>query len=181
MMRTVVLGLGLLGSISAWAVDISVCYNYGCASQARVDFSSQQIRKLRQLFKSATTPAAERSAIAKAIGLFEQFAGKQTPTWRDKGGNVNDDGADGRMDCIDHSTNTTTYLRLLERLGLLRFHTVLGRVERAPLIVNVHWAAHIVDRTTGQEYAVDSWFYDNGWPAVIYPLQDWLKGASPDV
>jgi len=181
MMRAVVLSLGLLSSIPAWAVDISVCYNYGCASQARVDFSPQQIRKLRQLFKSVTTPAAERSAIAKAIGLFEQFSGKQTPTWRDKGGNVNDDGADGRMDCIDHSTNTTAYLTLLERLGLLRFHTVLGRVERAPLIVNEHWAARIMDRATQQEYAVDSWFYDNGHPAVIYPLQDWLKGASPDV
>ena len=179
MMRAIVLSLGLLGGIPAWALDATICYNYGCASHAKVDFSSQQIRKLRQLFKGAATPAAERSAIAKAIGLFEQFAGKQTPTWRDKGGNVNDDGVDGRMDCIDHSTNTTAYLTLLERLGLLRFHTVLGRVERAPLIVNEHWAARIMDRTTQQEYAVDSWFYDNGQPAVVYPLQDWLSGASP--
>lgn len=28
---------------------------------------------------------------------------------------------------------------------------------------------------------VDSRFYDNGQPAVIYPLPDWLRGASPDV
>lgn len=179
MMRAIVLSLGLLGSIPVWALDATICYNYGCASQAKVDFSSQQIRKLRQLFENAATPAAERSAIANAIGLLERFAGKQTPTWRDKGGNVNDDGADGRMDCIDHSTNTTTYLKLLEQLGLLRFHSVLTRVERAPLIVNVHWAAHIMERTTRQEYAVDSWFYDNGQPAVVYPLQDWLSGASP--
>ncbi len=59
---------------------------------------------------------------------------------------------------------------------------VLGRrAERAYPIVNLHWTAHIVDRTTQQEYAVDSWFYDNSQPAFIYPLQDWLKGASPDV
>lgn len=181
MMRAVVLSLGLLGSLPAWAVDVSICYNYSCASQAKVDFSPQQIGQLRRLFKTATTPAAERSAIAQAIGLFEHYAGEQTPTWRDRGGNINDNEADGRMDCIDHSTNTTTYLKLLERLGLLRFHRVLDPVERAPLIVNVHWAAHIMDRTTRQEYAVDSWFHDNGQPAVIYPLQDWLSGASPNV
>lgn len=180
MIRTAILSLGLLISLPAWAVDISICYNYSCATQARVDFNSQQIARIRQLFKDASTPAAERRAIANSIGLFEKFAGEQTPTWRDKGGNINDDGVDGRMDCIDHSTNTTTYLTLLERLGLLRFHTVLERVERAPWIVNVHWAAHIQDITTRQEYAVDSWFYDNGHPAVIYPLQDWLKGASPN-
>lgn len=181
MIRAAIMSLGLLICLPAWAMDVSICYNYGCATQAKVDFSSQQLDSIRLLFKNAATPDAERSAIANAIGLFERFSGEQTPTWRDKGGNVNDDGVDGRMDCIDHSTNTTTYLNLLEQLGLLRFHTVLKRVERASLIFNVHWAAHILDITTRQEYAVDSWFYDNGHPAVIYRLQDWLKGASPDV
>lgn len=134
MMRAVVLSLGLPSSIPAWGVDTSVCYNYSCASQAKVDFSSLQMRKLRQLFKTATTPDAERSAIANAIGLFGRFAGEQTPTWRDKGGNINDNETDGRMDC-----------------------------------------------STRQEYAVDSWFYDNGQPTTIPPLHDWLSGASPDV
>lgn len=181
MIRTATLSLGRLICLPAWAMDVSICYNDSCATQAKVNFSSQQLDSIRVLFTNAATQGAERSAKANAIGVFERFASEQTPTWRDKGGIVNDDGVDGCMNCIDHSTNTTMYLDLLEQLGLLRFHTVLKRVERAPLIFNVHWAAHILDITTRQEYAVDSWFYDNGRPAVIYPLQDWLKGACPDV
>lgn len=181
MMRAVVILLTLFAVLPAHALEARICYNYSCASQAGVNFSAKQIHLIRQQFLRAKTPAAERDAIARAIGGFERFAGEQTPTWRDKGGNINDDGADGRMDCIDHSTNTTTYLRLLARAGLLRFHRVLEPVQRAPLIINLHRAARILDRTTRQEYAVDSWFYDNGQPAAIYPLQDWLRGASPDV
>ncbi|BBP04935.1 hypothetical protein TPL01_26360 [Sulfuriferula plumbiphila] len=181
MMRVAALGIGLVSTVPAWAVTANVCYNCSCARHANVNFSVRQMHALRQLFKCATTPPAERSAIANAIGQFERFAGEQTPTWRDKGGNANDDGADGRLDCIGDSTTNTTYLRLLQRLGLLRFHALLAPVERAPLIVNVHWATHIMDRTERQEYAVNSWFYDNSQPAVISPLQDWLSGASPDV
>lgn len=180
MMRTAALLIACWFAVPVYAVEAVVCYNYSCANQARVDFSHKQILWLRQQFLRVNGPATERQAIARAIGWFERFTGEQTPTWRDKGGNTADDAADGRMDCIDHASNTTTYLRLLERFGLLRFHQVLEPVERAPMLLNAHWAAHILDRTDQQEYAVDSWFYDNGLPAVIYPLQDWLRGASPN-
>ena len=30
-------------------------------------------------------------------------------------------------------------------------------------------------------FVVDSWFVDNGQPAVILPLAEWKKGAGPDV
>ena len=32
---------------------------------------------------------------------------------------------------------------------------------------------------TGQKYAVDSWFEDNGHPAHIVPLIEWKKGWKP--
>ncbi len=32
---------------------------------------------------------------------------------------------------------------------------------------------------SGQSYAVDSWFHDNGVPAEIVPLPDWLSGWMP--
>jgi len=87
---------------------------------------------------------------------------------------------DGRMDCIDESTNTTSYLRLLESKGWLRFHRVLEPVRRAPLLINDHWAARIVETQTSREFAVDSWFFDNGRPAFVAPLEEWHKGASPE-
>jgi hypothetical protein len=139
-----------------------------------------QLHQVRALFHRLPDAAAERAAIASAIGMFETFAGQQTPTWADKGGNENDDGVNGRMDCIDHSTNTTTYLRLLESEGWLKYHRVLDPVKRAPLLVNIHWAARIAEKRSGREYVVDSWFFDNGHPAAIFPLEDWLDGAKPD-
>jgi hypothetical protein len=48
------------------------------------------------------------------------------------------------------------------------------------LIFNTHWNAVIVDHGNGDEFAVDSWFLDNGQPPIIQPLNDWLSGRSID-
>jgi hypothetical protein len=173
--------LWLAGSaLIARADEVTICYNYGCAAKAVVELRGLQLHQIRALFHRLPDAAAERAAIASAIGMFETFAGQQTPTWADKGGNENDDGVNGRMDCIDHSTNATAYLRLLESEGWLKYHRVLDPVKRAPFLVNIHWAARIAEKQSGREYVVDSWFFDNGHPAAIFPLEDWLDGAKPD-
>lgn len=33
----------------------------------------------------------------------------------------------------------------------------------------------------GERYVVDSWFVDNGEPAVVLPLAEWLSGGGPNV
>jgi len=170
-----------LWSLPATAADISICYNYGCAVKAEITISNKQQVQIGQLFANVPDAQSERTAIALAIGLFETFAGEQTPTFRDKGGNENDDGVDGRMDCIDHSTNTTAYLHFLADRGLLRFHRVRNPVKRAPMLVNVHWAALIEEIDNMHDFVVDSWFFDNGHPAAIFDLNDWLRGDSPNV
>jgi hypothetical protein len=167
-------------SLSARAEEVEVCYNYGCAVRARVTFDERQLRGVAKLFARIGDGAAERSAIGQAVGMLGAAAGEQTPIRADKGGNAEDDGVDGRMDCIDHSTNTTAYLRLLEGRGWLKYHRVLEPVRRAPLLVDDHWAARIVEIGSGREFVVDSWFFDNGHPAAIFPLEDWRNGARPD-
>ena len=167
-------------SFTAQADEVSICYNYDCAATATVNFRANELRAAGRMLLRATDAAGEREAISRIIGLFEIIAGQQTPTWADKGRNENDDGVNGRMDCIDESTNTTAYLRLLENRGWLRYHRVLDREKRAPLLVNDHWAARIIEERTGQEFAVDSWFFDNGRPAFIVPLEEWRKGAEPN-
>jgi hypothetical protein len=32
------------------------------------------------------------------------------------------------------------------------------------------------DKTSGERYAVDSWFYDNGSPATMVPFDVWKDG-----
>lgn len=179
-MRWLTLALLLCTQIPAQAADITICYNYGCAVQASITVDFDDLARLDQLFEDIPNAAAERSAIQFSVGLLNRIAGKQTPIRNDKGGNYADDGVEGRMDCIDHSRTTTAYLKLLEARELLRFHRVLEPVRRAPLWVDDHWSALIQETASDEQFTVDAWFFDNGEPAAIFLLRDWLKGAEPN-
>ena len=164
---------------ASYGDELSICYNYGCADHGAVQLRDAQLSRIGMLFTWVQNAAAEREAIAQAMGLFITFSGQQTPTFRDRGGNLADDGEDGRMDCIDHARNATLYLNLMEERGWLRFHQALDPVKRAPLLFNEHWAAHLVEQENGQEFVVDSWFFDPGHPAAIFTLDEWKSGAEP--
>jgi hypothetical protein len=167
--------------LSAHAEELMICYNYGCYTRARVDYGEAQLERLRQQLAAAENAAAERAAISAVIGRMYAIAGEQTPVWRDKGGNYADGGDNGKMDCIDHSTNTGAFLRLLQAHGWLRFHEVLEPLLRRRFFFAEHWAARIRERETQKVYIVDSWFFDNGQPAAVLPVEDWLAGNTPNV
>jgi hypothetical protein len=93
------------------------------------------------------------------------------------------------MDCIDHATTATRLLRLMERRGLLRFHRVAEPVRRHRFLIFQHDAARIEEIESGDAkdadgkapaFVVDSWFFDNGRPAAVMPLIDWMAGGTPD-
>ncbi len=178
-MRFIALFILFSSSATTPAQEINVCYNYDCFDQARVKISRSDLVYINSFFDEADDPAAERFSIRLAVGAMSQIAGKQTPIRYDKGGNDNEEEIEGRMDCIDHSRTTTEYLKFMEARGWLQFHRVLNPVHRAPLLLNDHWSARIEDTDSGAQYAVDTWFLDNGEPAIIFSLEDWLKGAAP--
>ena len=183
MHRPVAVALLLLGALipgPAHAEQVTICYNYGCYSKAPVDYSEEQLEPLRRLLEAAGDAAAEREAISGVIGRMYAIAGEQSPVWRDKGGNYADGGVNGQMDCIDHSTTTDIFLRLLWARGWIRFHDVLAPLERARFIFAVHWSARIRERETQQAYVVDGWYFDNGHPAAVFAVEDWLAGKDPD-
>jgi hypothetical protein len=167
--------------LSAHAEELMICYNYGCYTRAQVDFGEAQLERLRQQLAAAENAAAERTAISAVIGRMYAIAGEQTPVWRDKGGNYADGGDNGKMDCIDHSTNTSAFLGLLQARGWLRFHEVLEPLLRRRFYFAEHWSARIRERETQEAYVVDSWFFDNGQPAAVLPAYDWLAGKTPNV
>ncbi len=176
-----------LSALMLWSVasgahadEVSICYNYNCSRHANIFLSNTDLSRINMQFAWTDSVEEERKAISQAIGLFQIFAGQQTPTFRDRGRNIPDEGVDGRMDCIDHAHNSSAYLRLMEERGWLRFHRVLDPVKRAPLIFNEHWSARIADKESGEEFVVDSWFFDNGHPAAIFTLAEWMKGAEPN-
>ena len=175
-MARILLAPVLLFAMAAHAEEmVIICYNYGCAATAEVRFSDAQLEEVHGLFSGTADAQAERAAIAAAVGQMYRFAGQQTPIWRDKGGDFDDDGADGRMDCIDHSTDTYSWLRLFARHGWLKYHLVLPPVRRG--VIFTHHAARIGELTGRRQFVVDSWFFDHGHPAVVFTLQEWLAGA----
>ena len=156
------------------------CTDYHCDEGEQVTLSEAQWRQVVSLFPTTESPANEREQIRRAIALLEKEVGKTTGTWRDLAKNVAGAGQPGQLDCISESKNTTTYLQLLSKQGLIQWHEVEDRRLRHPWILDLHWTAVIRDRNTGKRYAVDSWFLDNGQQPFIQPLDEWLSGRRFD-
>lgn len=184
-------GLALHCAVAGAQERIEVCFNYGCLNTAAAIYSQAQLAQVRDLLDDAVSAAHERELIGAAVGRLLGWAGEQTPIAADRGGNYADDGAYGRMDCIDHATTTTRLLQMLQRRGWLRWHRVREPEVRTRLLIFDHWSAVIEEAPRApyrDEYplsqarhAVDSWFYDNGEPAVVMPLDAWMDWEGPRV
>ena len=159
----------------------TVCSNFECSRRDAVSLTDAQWQEIRQIFTPAAASAPEeRAALRRAITRMEVLAGALNGASADLGGNYAGSGMAGQMDCIDESSNTTTYLKLFQENGLLRWHEVQEREHRAKWQVDIHWTAVMRDTVTGQSYAVDSWFLDNGQPPYIQKLEDWLDKKDFD-
>lgn len=164
--------------------SVRICYGYGCLVQVDIHYDEAQLREIRRLLDKAVDPVGERQALAVAIGRLYGWAGEQSAIHNDRGGNYADGAVPGKMDCIDHSTSTTRLLKMLEARHYLRWHRVLDQdVRYFAWLFPAHYSAVIEEKDGGEaaRFVVDSWFVDNGQPAVILPLDEWKKGAGPDV
>ena len=163
---------------------VRICHGYGCLVQTDIRYTEGQLGEVRRMLFATVNPENERKMISEVIGRLYAWAGEQSDIHNDRAGNYEDGHVSGKMDCIDHSTSTTRLLRLIEARRYLRWHRVLEPVARdVATVFFVHWSAVIEEKKESEapRFAVDSWFVDNGQPAVILPLDEWKKGAGPDV
>jgi len=160
---------------------VLVCHGYGCRIQTAVDLRLQWAALVEPLAEAAPDAATERARIAEAIARIETAVGALTGTSEDIGGTFAGFAREGQMDCVDEAANTTTYLTLMERSGLLSWHEVRAPMSRG-FFVNgwPHTSAVIAETANGEAWIVDSWFHDNGSPAEVVALDDWLGGWSPE-
>ena len=166
---------------TASAVSFSVCWDYECGIQKTIDITDEQwIFITTPLTSKATSAKQERQYIRQSIARFEQVVGRITGTDKDIAENAEGAGDPGQMDCIDESTNSTTYLKLLAQRQLLTFHQVEEPQVRNKWIFDVHWAAVISESSNRQKFAVDSWFLDNGHPPYIQALDAWKNNDDFD-
>lgn len=158
----------------------NICFNHGCQSLADVSLAPEQWQEIRQILSTASaSPQEERERIAQAVGKLETVAGKLTGIDNDRGGSLAGLWMRNQMDCVDESTNTHTYLIMLNNDGLLKYHTPANIERRFRPYLFQHYSAVIEETATQKKYAVDSWFLDNGQPPVILPLSIWKHGWTP--
>jgi len=162
------------------------CQSYGCEQRSELSLTKREWARVTAPLRGVKNAAQERKAIAKSIGIMEQIVGKKTGTDRDKAGTFASMG-DGQLDCVDESINTTMTLAMLEQKKHLKFHTVSRPQSRTPAttlgrgVLWPHQTAVIFDNKSGEAFAVDSWFRDNGEPADIIAMSEWMRGWSPEV
>jgi hypothetical protein len=188
-----------LGPVSQHYVDFSVrpprnntvyvCHAYGCRMQTAFRFTDADIAALKTLMqktRKADTPFEERRAVAYAIGWMERRTGDVIGTSADRPGmDFAASGDPTQQDCVDEATNTTSYLLILERNGLLKHHTVGTPFSKENLLRGVagwpHWTAVLSENSNGQHWAVDSWIYANGENPAIVEAEKWYISSLQEL
>ncbi|WP_245652745.1 hypothetical protein [Methylophilus rhizosphaerae] len=159
-----------------------ICQGGGCAHSDMLQLSQPEWENVLRIFTSQSeTAEQERARIAAAIGMLEDIVGTKTGTAADRAGTFGNSEYQHQQDCNDEAINSTTYMRLMQQAGLIRFHTILDTRTRKFFFSGwPHTTAVIRENDSNAEYAVDSWFYDNGHPATIVPMAQWKDGYIPE-
>ena len=159
--------------------EFKVCFGFSCKSSQWVRLSEGEWQEIENLFSQVPDARTERRRIKEAVARMEALVAQYSPTNEDIGrnwlfSNYRAAPRGGQMDCIDESLNTTTYLKIMESVGMIRYHQVQRRAYRTNFF-SQHWAAEILDIATGQNYVVDSWFRDNGELPYLVKGESWYN------
>ena len=160
--------------------NFSVCHGGTCSIVSQVSLDEAQWRRIAAVFPApARSAEEERTRIAQAIARFETIVGAITDTADDRAENQSGANWWSQMDCIDESTNSTTYLRLLAQADLLAWHRVEARVTRGYFLFGWPHTTAVLSEPSGARWTVDSWFHENGRLPEIVPLELWKTGWRP--
>jgi hypothetical protein len=145
---------------------VTVCHAYGCKAQTPFTFSPSDIDQIADLMERVRrddSAREERRALAYAIGWMERRVAPTAGTASDRPSMDFLGSSDpSQQDCVDEATNTTSYLMILQRNGLIRHHVVERPFAKDDASHWTHWAAVIRERESGVRYAVDSSSGPNG-------------------
>lgn len=156
-----------------------ICFNWSCSRQERHRFTPADVARIKERMAacSGTTLYDRLQRVRIGIWQMELLAENYQPLLaNDLAINEGEKATAGRMDCVDNSTNTTTYLHVLKDLGALPGWTVEPPRVRKRFDLNaVHWTAVISDDQTATRWSVDSWYRPNGHLPMVMPLKSWLS------
>jgi len=165
------------------------CHGFHCARQDHIELAAAEWKSVRAVFsRPAADAREERRQVAQALAQLQQLVGQRTGTavhqWTRHGGLIDGNPAGDltQLDCIDESVNSWTYLTLMARDGLLKFHRV-GPLSAANNLLVFHFrnTAVLVANGDGALFAVDATLVDETEPPPIFPLAAWLAQWPPVV
>ncbi len=162
---------------------IWLCHAYGCQMKSRVTFGPDQIKEIADLMaktKKADNAGEERRAVAYAVSWMYVYTGKIVGTIADRPGmDYEGSGDPTQMDCVDHSTNTTSFLMVLQHNNLLKYHTVGRPFAKGNILKGTdhwpHWTAILIEKDNSERWAVDSWVWPIGENPIIVPADKWYN------
>ena len=167
------------------SVSLTVCYDSSCAGERSMLFTREDMAVVQaqletcELATQTNNPKNRDVALQRLrIGVWqmELLAKKYfPPLGNDLPANDQEFGVEGRTDCVDNTTNTTTFLHILSELGWLPGWSVISPAVRKPWHINrVHWTA-VVKNGTGERWSVDSWYRRHGHLPFVMPLVNWQR------
>lgn len=165
--------------------EFPVCHGFGCTMVSRASLSKDAWRRVIAVFRPPPKGAqAERQRIARAAALIQVLVGEQTGTgahqWTHKSMMIEPNFGDmTQLDCIDEAVNTWTYLTLMERAGLFRFHRV-AQLAHAGGLSDLRNTA-VLQEIGGEHFAIDPSLVDVGVLPPIMPLATWVGSWPPDI
>ena len=164
------------------------CHGFSCAEISQVSLSAQQWRKVAAVFHPrAANAEAERRQIAHAVALMQRLVGAQTGTavhqWTHDNLLIKPNFGDTtQLDCIDEAVNTWTYMTMMERGHLFRFHRVTELAYAGlPTDTNPRNAAVVQEKATGAHFVIDPSLVDFAVPPPVIPLKVWAGSWPPKI
>ena len=161
------------------SITLRVCFNWSCAEQQFVTFSADELHGVTDSLAQCNGQSLHDRIQRLRVGIWQMqlVAQRHLPQLaNDREINEFDKGLEGRLDCVDRSANTNTYLEILRDLKQLPGWTVGDPQVRNLLDFHgVHWTAVVVDQASGKPWSVDSWFRPHGHLPFMMPLADWKR------
>ena len=162
--------------------NLVLCEGYACRFGAHVALSADEWAKIAATLQPAAPDAAtERDHLARAVAKLDLIAAQHAGTAVEQRRDWINKGDPSQIDCVDHTVNTTTYLRLFERAGLLRWHRSGIAAHRGSVLAwDVANTATVVEIDTGRSYSIDTALGDPGVQPYVVPLEVWIEGPLPE-
>jgi hypothetical protein len=164
------------------SVTQRVCYNWSCASRQHLTFTASDMEEVaRQMALCSGSGLHDRlQRVRIGIWQMESLAQKYQPLLNnDQAINDRDQAYQGRMDCIDNASNTTSFLHVLRDLELIPGWSIAPQKVRRMFSMDVHWTAVLIDTRDAEPWAVDSWYRANGNLPFVMPLAAWKRERIP--